>query len=64
MPALGAVFMCQVGMYWGQFMRLGRPGYTKVMKNCMAVCKFLVKGIEDLNHFQACTLLGSMSLGG
>ena len=32
-------------------MRLGRPGYTKVMRACAAVAKHLAAGIEATGNF-------------
>ena len=33
-------------------MRLGRPGYTKVMRACCAVAKHLAAGIEATGDFR------------
>jgi glutamate decarboxylase len=40
-----------VAQYY-QFLRLGRPGYLKLMQNMHAVTGYLSKRINDLNHFR------------
>lgn len=35
-----------------QFVRLGRPGYTKIIENCYTVAMHLAKGISAIGAFR------------
>lgn len=41
-----------VAQYY-QFLRLGRTGYTKLMRNMQSVTNYLRKRVDDLHHYEA-----------
>ncbi|KAK9904949.1 hypothetical protein WJX75_006195 [Coccomyxa subellipsoidea] len=42
----------QIVAQYYQFLRLGRLGYTKIMRNCHAVAMYLGKALEDTGYFK------------